>query len=98
MEWACAIVIVAIIVGGWLMAKDIDAKRPLPPPRLPDPPQTDTARAIDVLQQQLEQLHSHYEEDQDRTVLAEISKVNAALAVIATQSTGNICKCGLKKS
>lgn len=94
----CLILIVGLLVGGFLMGKEIDLRKPIPAPPLPCPPLSDVGRAITALEIQLERLQDHYADDQDSDVLAEISKINTVLAGIATQSSGNICKCGGKKS
>jgi hypothetical protein len=97
---ACLVIVAAIIVGGWLMSKEIDLRKPLPPPQPPcppEPPLSDAARAIIVLENQLSRLQDEYENNNDSDVLKEISKVNATLAAIANPQSGKICSCGGKK-
>lgn len=92
----CLIIVAGIIVGGWLFSKEIDLRKPPQPLPQPHPPMSDAARAIEILNQQLEQLNSFYDDNNDDDVLAEISKINTVLASIATKPAGTMCKCGGK--
>jgi len=89
------LLVVGIVVGGWLYSKEIDSKKPLPPPappKMPESPKSDIAIAISALEDELCRLHdrledSGYPNEVDMALVEAMSNIHNRIAELAKSKT-----------